>query len=181
MIWGFLLGIILTTAVIVISTKVFKKSLTPLSYVVAIVLLVLFCIEGVRMGGAVEAHRHSMEIVELVQDAVETYLPSSAKSHRISREEAVAVKTGMALFKTSKFVKIDDLTGYTVGELGDALQKSVRSNTAHHIWMTVLAMAITFALGLLLLSLTGGRPKTTGHARRSGGEGYSTRGAYEDF
>ena len=154
---GILIGIVLA-ALSVIAAMVFaKKNLTPLSYIVVVVALIVFCIEGMVLSSAISARRNVDETAEAIQTAALQYLPSSVQDHELSLPEATGIKLSLKLVfpKVAKYIEPSDIAGHTIGECSDILHQSVLHSANHRIWMSVLYMAITLVISTVLLLVTG--------------------------
>lgn len=158
MFWGILIGIILTALTIVLAMSLGKKQLGWLSYLVALVALVAFCIEGVGMMRAIDVRKHSEENVAILQEAARQFIPGDARTYRLTQTDAVGIKLGLKLLhsRIAQYIEPSELAGHTIIESTDVLRESVMSNANRRIWMEVLYMVITLVVATLVVMVTGG-------------------------
>ena len=155
MITGILIGIVLAALSVIVAMVFTKKSLIPLSYLVIVASLIVFCIEGTVLSSAISARRNVDETAEAIQTAALGCLPSSVQDHELSLPEAAGIKLSLKLVfpKVAKYIEPSDIAGHTIGESSDILHQSVLHSANHRIWMTVLYMAMTFVVAVVLISV----------------------------
>ena len=173
MFWGILIGVVLTVLTVVIAVAVGNKRLTPLSYIVIVLALAAFCIEGVGLTNAIRAKKNTENNVTALQAAALNYLPSEAKDYRIGEGEVSGLKIGLQFLypELARYIKSDELIGRTVAETTDVLRHAVKQGVMHRIWMNILYMVITMVLGIVLLVVTEnlGGSSFNGYGTASGG------------
>lgn len=173
MFWGILIGVVLTVLTVVVAVSVGKKGLTPLSYIVIIVALAAYCIEGVGLINAIRAKNNAENTVTALQATALNYLPSEAKDYCIGEGEAAGLKNGLQFVypELSRYIKSDELIGRTVAETTGVLRHAVEQCAMHRIWMNILYMVITMVLGIVLLVVTEnlGGSSFNGYGTASGG------------
>ena len=153
MIMGILIGIVLAALSVIAAMAYTKKSLTLLSYILVVVALIVFCIEGTVLSSAISVRRNVDETAEAIQTAALESLPSSVQDHELSLPEAAGIKLSLKLVfpKVAKYIEPSDIAGHTIGESSDILHQSVLHSANHRIWMTVLCMVITFVVAVVLI------------------------------
>lgn len=168
MFWGILIGVLLTVLTVVLAIALGKKDFTPLSYVVIVLALVAFCIEGIGLVNAINARKNADNTVTALQEAALTYISDDSQNYRLGLAEATGVKIGLRLLfpSVAGYIEPADIAGHTLAESSDVLKAAVLRNASHKIWMNILYMAITLVLATVLTCVTMGL----------GGGGHSHRG-----
>lgn len=179
MFWGILIGIVLTVLSVVLAISTGSREMKPLSYVVMVVVFVALCIEGVRMVDAIKTKRDIDDTVTILQGVVLNNLSSDARDYRIGSTDATAIMIGMRIVypKLARYVDADDLVDHTVAEMTEVLRQAVLHNTSHKIWMNIVWMIVTMAIGIPLLIVTGDKGGRKVSSRRvSSSRASSSRG-----
>lgn len=185
MLWGILIGIALTLIGTLLGVAVSGgKSLVPLSYIVIVLSLLAFCVEGVALLGAIESRRDTDNTVTAIQEAALTYLPSSAQDYRMGAAEASGVKIGLRFLypQVARYIEPSDLVGHTVAESTEVLRAAILRDATHRIWMTVIWMVVTMVLTVVLLlaaaSMGGGGSRRGHRAARTAVHGRAPRNSH---
>ena len=174
MIWGLLIGAVLTLVVALLGMALGGgKNYSPLSYIVLLVSLVAFCIEGVSFTTAITAKKNCDNTVALIQEAALSFLPSSAQDYRLGATEAMGVKTGLRFLfpDVADYIEPGDLAGHTVAESTEVLRHSVQRAMSRAIWMAVLWMVITLVVATVLTCVTMGMDGGGGRSHRGNRSG----------
>lgn len=181
MFWGILIGVVLTVVMVVIAMAAGCKELKPLSYIVILLALVAFCIEGVLLLDAIDAKKNTDNTVSALQEAAISYLPSTAQDYRLGLAEASGLKIGLRLVypQLAQYIEPEDLAGHTVAESTEVLRQAVLRNANKKIWMSILYMVITLVLGTVLTAVTGNMGGGGSGRRNMGSRGRAQRVSYQ--
>ena len=159
---GIIIGVGITILVIIVAWLLRKKSQpSVLTYVVAIVALIVLSIEGIHTNSAIKAKRNTNDTFAIVQTAMLTYLPSQAKDYTITLEQASALKLGLKLLlpDVSKSVSITDIANKTVAEASDAICLSIDNRMAKKVTNAIWILVISAVILMLLMYGTYGKSK----------------------
>lgn len=185
---GIIIGAGITILVFIAAWLLRKKSQpSVLTYVVAIVALIVLSIEGIHTNSAIKAKRNTNDTFAIVQTAMLTYLPSEAKDYTITLEQASALKLGLKLLlpDVSKSVSISDIANKTVAEASDAICLSIDNRMAIKVTNAIWILVISVIVLILLLYCTYGISKggKRGSTRINTGTNYDvfTHNNSDDF
>lgn len=156
---GIIIGVGITILIFIAAWLLRKKSQpSVLTYVVAIVALIVLSIEGIHTNSAIKAKRNTNDTFAIVQTAMLTYLPSQAKDYTITLEQASALKLGLKLLlpDVSKSVSISDIANKTVAEASDAICLSIDNRMAKKVTNAIWILVISVIVLILLLYCTYG-------------------------
>lgn len=156
---GIIIGAGITILVFIAAWLLRKKSQpSVLTYIVAIVSLIVLSIEGIHTNSAIRAKRNTNDTFAIVQTAMLTYLPSQAKDYTITLEQASALKLGLKLLlpDVSKSVSISDIANKTVAEASDAICLSIDNRMAKKVTNAIWILVISVIVLILLLYCTYG-------------------------
>ena len=156
---GIIIGVGITILIFIAAWLLRKKSQpSVLTYVVAIVALIVLSIEGIHTNSAIKAKRNTNDTFAIVQTAMLTYLPSQAKEYTITLEQASALKLGLKLLlpDVSKSVSISDIANKTVAEASDAICLSIDNRMAKKVTNAIWILVISVIVLILLLYCTYG-------------------------
>ena len=125
MVWGILIGVALTVLAVVLAVALGKKELSLLSYIVIIVALVCFSIEGVKYIHAVNDKTSVVDKAEkmaaiagsaiAITDLATDY-GNDIQNYRLGFTEASIIKTGLKYTypEVARYLEISDLSGKTI-------------------------------------------------------------------
>ncbi len=181
MFWGILIGIILTVLSVIIAMAAGCKNLGPLSYIVIVAAFIVFCIEGVMFAHAIAARRDTGQVANTLQGELLKQLPADARDYRVGSAEATGLKTFLVFTHpdVARHIKTERLVGRTVDECSAIVRTAVLRSASRQIWMSLLYMVITLAVGAGLLvacdniggggrsTRRGGRAHVHGRPRRA--------------
>ena len=156
---GIIIGVGITILVFIVAWLLRKKSQpSVLTYIVAIVALIVLSIEGIHTNSTIRAKRNTNDTFAIVQTAMLTYLPSQAKDYTITLEQASALKLGLKLLlpDVSKSVSITDIANKTVAEASDAICLSIDNRMAKKVTNAIWILVISVIVLILLLYCTYG-------------------------
>jgi len=159
---GIIIGVGITTLIFIAAWLLRKKSQpSVLTYVVAIVALIVLSIEGIHANFAIRAKRNTNDTFAIVQTAMLTYLPSQAKDYTITLEQASALKLGLKLLlpDVSKSVSISDIANKTVAEASDAICLSIDKGMSKKVTKAIGLLVISAVILMLLMYGTYGKSK----------------------
>lgn len=162
MIKGIFIGVSITILVFIVAWLLRKKSQpSVLTYIVAIVALIVLSIEGIHANFAIRAKRNTNDTFAIVQTAMLTYLPSQAKDYTITLEQASALKLGLKLLlpDVSKSVSISDIANKTVAEASDAICLSIDKGMSKKVTKAIGLLVISAVILMLLMYGTYGKSK----------------------
>lgn len=170
MLYGILIGLGLAAIMVVIVIALGYKNLKPLSYVVIVLALAAFIIEGIKMVNAISARNNVADHAEMIQEAALAFLPSQAQNYQMDMKDAMAVKLGLrfAFPKEAAYIEPSDLAGHSIAECTDVLKDSVIRSSGNHIWKMAICMAVTMLLSTVLIILStkiGGGKSNTNNMR----------------
>lgn len=177
---GIIIGVGITFLVFIMAWLLRKKSQpSVLTYIVAIVALIVLSIEGIHTNSAIRAKRNTNDTFAIVQTAMLTYLPSQAKDYTITLEQASALKLGLKLLlpDVSKSVSISDIANKTVAEASDAIYLSIDKRMGKKVTKAILVLVISAIVLMLLFYFTYGINK----GGKRGLTGINTGANYEEF
>lgn len=159
MAWGIIIGVALTVLTVVLAMLFGKKELTPISYIIIIVVLVAFSLEGIKYINAVEDKKDFADkvnnMVAIAETAI-TYTGSDIQNFRLGMAEATAVRTALrfAYPKAVKYFEPSDLIGKTLYECTEVLRVSVIRSANSRIWESVSRMIGILIIAILLIVLS---------------------------
>ena len=162
MILGILIGVALTVLTVVLAMVFGKRNLTPLSYIIIIVTLVAYSIEGIKYIHAVEDKKEVTKKTNNIEAIVETAIASIAstgydiQNYQIGIAEATAVKAGLrfAYPKAARYIEPSNLVGKTIYECTEVVRKSVIRSANSRIWEAALWMVGILITAILLIVLS---------------------------
>lgn len=159
MAWGIFIGIVLTILTVVLSLLFGKKGLTPLSYIVAAIALIVFCFKGVSCVHAIGDKKNVTNNVNNITAIVETaisYTGSDVQNYQLGIAEATTARTALRFVypKAAKYIEPSDLTGKTVYECTEVLRESVIRSASIRIWKSVCWMVGILIIATLLIVAT---------------------------
>lgn len=151
---GIIIGVGITLLVFIVAWLLRKKSQpSVLTYVVAIVALIVLSIEGIHINSAIRAKRNTNDTFAIVQTAMLTYLPSQAKDYTITLEQASALKLGLKLLlpDVSKSVSISDIANKTVAEASDVICLTIDERATAKVRKSIFLLCLSaIALAVFL-------------------------------
>lgn len=183
MAWGILIGVALTVLSVVLAVAFGKKEFSPLSYIVIVVALVGFSLEGIKYIHAVNDKKDAAEKANNIAAIAETLVSitgDNVQNYRLGIAEATAIKAGLrfAYPDASKYIEPSDLMGKTMYECTEVWRESVIKGANHRIWEAVIWMAGTLVVSILLVFLStnvgGGRRKSGSSASTSSDDSYTS-------
>lgn len=198
MIWGILIGVALTVLTVVISFVFGKKDLSPLSYVIVLVVLVGFSLEGIKCINAINDKTNAVDKAENMASIAESVIAiadfatdfgDNVQNYRLGIAEASAIKTGLKFTypEMARYLETSDLIGKTISECPEVFRKSIIHSADHRIWITVGWMVGTLLVSILLMILStnigGVRRNCKGGSTISeyGEDSYTSLHSYDDF
>jgi len=189
MVLGFLIGVALTVLTVVLAVAFGKRDLSPLSYIVIIVALVGFSLEGIKYINAVKNKKDAAEMANNIAAIAETLVSitgDNVQNYRLGIAEASAIKAGLrfAYPDVSNYIKTSDLMGKTLYECTEVWRESVIKSADHSIWMAIIWMAGTLVVVILLLLLStniGGIRSRGISTSVCSDESYISSHSYDDF
>lgn len=162
MAWGILIGVALTVLTVLLAMVFAKKELTLLSYIIIVVALVAFCIEGVKCIHAVDDKKDVSKKVNNVASLVETAIAVSGitgydvPNYRLGIVEATALKTSLQFVypQAVRYIEISDFVGKTGYECTELIKESVIRSANSRIWESALWIASVLITTILLIVLS---------------------------
>lgn len=143
---GILLGIGITIIAFIVVWFLRKKSQpSVLTYIIAIVALIVLSIEGIHTNSVIRAKRNTNDTFAMVQTAMLTYLPSQAKDYTITFEQASALKLGLKILlpDASRSVSISDIANKTVAEASDAICLSIDERATAKVRKSIFLLSLS--------------------------------------
>ena len=169
MLWGILIGLGLTAIMVIVVVLLGFKDFKPLSYVVIVVALIAFSIEGRNFIKYYNEANGETSKVDKVADIVQTaiaYTGDDVQNYRLGIAEASLVKTALRFSYKDVAEKIEasDLVGKTISETVETLRKMIITDANKSKWMVVLYVGIILVVAILLTILStrvggGGKPR----------------------
>ena len=154
---GIFIGVGITFLVFITTWLLRNKSHpSVLTYIVAIIALIVFSIEGIHVNSAIRAKRNTNDVFAIVQTAMLTYLPSQAKDYTITLEQASALKLGLKLLlpDVSKSVSISDIANKTIAEASDAICLSIDERATTKVRKSIFLLSISVIVLAIILFFT---------------------------
>ena len=154
---GFFIAVGITILVFITTWLLRKKSQpSVLTYIVAIVALIVLSIEGIHANSAIRAKRNTNDTFTIVQTAMQTCLPSQAKDYTITLEQASALKLGLKLLlpDVSKSVSISDIANKTVSEASDAICLSIDERATAKVRKSIFLLSISVMVLAVIMCFT---------------------------
>lgn len=162
MAWGILIGVALTVLTVVLAMVFGKKELTPLSYIIIVVALVGFSLEGIKLIHAIEDKKDVSKKVNNVASVIETAIAVSGitgydvQNYQFGIIEATALKTALQLAypKAASYIETSDIVGKTGYECTELVKNSIIRSANSRIWESTLWMAGILIAAILLIVLS---------------------------
>ena len=154
---GIIIGVGITFLVFIMAWLLRKKSQpSVLTYIVAIVALIVLSIEGIHTNSAIRAKRNTNDTFAIVQTAMLTYLPSQAKDYTITLEQASALKLGLKFLlpDVSKSVSISDIANKTVAEASDAICLTIDERATAKVRKSIFLLSISVIVLAVIMCFT---------------------------
>lgn len=180
---GIIIGVGITILLFIVAWLLRRKSQpSVLTYIVAIVALIVLSIEGIHTNSAIRAKRNTNDTFAIVQTAMLTYFPSQAKDYTITLEQASALKLGLKLLlpDVSKSVSISDIANKTVEEASDAICFSIAHKVSKKVTKAIWILVISVLILILLLYSTYGIGNGRNRNGISSEAGYEGNSRYND-
>ena len=156
MAYGILIGVALTLLTAILSVIFFRGKTSVLSYIIMVMVLIPFSIEGIAYVQALndkEDTSQTTNTVVAIQEAALVYVGDDVKNYKLGMAEASAIKAGLRFVYPSvePYIEPSDFVGKTISESAEVLRKSVIRSADHRICMAVLWMAVTLVVAMLLM------------------------------
>lgn len=196
MFWGILIGVALTVLTAVLAVVLGKKEFSFLSYIVVIVALICFSLEGIKYITAVKDKTNAVDKAENMAAIAESVIAiaeyatdygKDVQNYRLGIAEASAIKTGLknTYPEVARYLETSDLIGKTISESPEVFRKSIIHSANHRIWTSVAWMIGTLVVSILLIILStnkgGIRRKGDSTVSVSSDDSYTSSSSYDDF
>ena len=181
MVWGFIIGLLLTAGVCVLVSSLSGKNMSVLSWIVALALFIGLSIETNRLINAIQGRSDVADLVSTISGSIPESFQYSDNSSVISFEEANQIALGckMVMPTMSSDFRAQDFQGQSYSNISSIISDQINRGMSHRVWNMIGWIALTLVVGSILIAVTAGMNGGSSHGRRPSGS--STYHSHDDF
>lgn len=175
MVWGVIIALVVV-GLLFLTLKGVKNNfeITPITGIVAVIMVILLAIENNRLISAIDAKVNSSDYVESMKETVGTCMSALEFNHVLSQEEAqivsVALKTAMP--SMSRYIHASDFVGKDGIAIVDAIGRVADKSINRQLWNIIGWILVTILIGTIVILVFSGNKSKSNRTRHQTKESF---------